>query len=204
MKTPTLSAISPKPPGRPRDEASRARIQQAAASLLIEGGFLNLTCDAIAQRAGTSKATIYRWWPNKVQIVIDAFVDEFSPQLPIQPADTIEEFLSFHIGRFVKAISGESGRLLSAVIAAAQVVPEVHEAYITHWLKPRRELLRKALLEFQRGGSLSSDLEVEMVLDAMYGPLHFMLMVQRGRLSPAYARRFTQLLLNGIRQKRDA
>ena len=94
-------------PGRPRDEALRTRIQQAAASLLIEGGFLNLTTDAIAQRAGTSKATIYRWWPNKVQIVIDAFVDEFSPQLPIQTADTLEEFLSFHIGRFVKAISRE-------------------------------------------------------------------------------------------------
>jgi AcrR family transcriptional regulator len=189
-------------PGRPRDEALRTRIQQAAASLLIEGGFLNLTTDAIAQRAGTSKATIYRWWPNKVQIVIDAFVDEFSPQLPIQTADTLEEFLSFHIGRFVKAISGQSGRLLSAVIAAAQVVPAVHEAYITHWLKPRRELLRIALLEFQRKGSLSSALEVEMVLDAMYGPLHFMLMVQRSRLSTDYAQRYTQLLLNGIRQKR--
>ena len=198
MSIPADKANSPKPPGRPRDEATRVRIQEAAINLLIEGGFLNLTCDAIARRAETSKATIYRWWPNKVQVVIDAFVNTLSPLLPIHKASTIEEFVAIHVKQFVKAMSGQNGRLLSAVIAAAQVAPEVQAALISHWVRPRREILRKALLEFQHTGDLSREFDVELVLDAMYGPLHFILMVQRQRLTPSYAEKLAKILLRGL------
>jgi AcrR family transcriptional regulator len=186
--------------GRPRDESARIRIQKAAIELLIEGGFLNLTCDAIAQRSGTSKATIYRWWPNKVQIIIDAFIDALSPQMRIYPAETLEEFVVTHIRQFINAVNGQNGKLLAAVLAAAQVVPELHEAYLTYWFKPRRELLRKALLQFQSNGDLSSRLDVDVALDTLYGPLHMLLMVQRNRLKQAYAKQLAHILLQGIRK----
>lgn len=189
---------APKLPGRPRDESARTRIQQAAVELLIEDGFLTLTCDAIAQRAGTSKATIYRWWPNKVKVVIDAFIDTLSPQLPLRPADTLEDFVTNHIQQFIKAVNGQNGRLLAAILAAAQVVPEVHEAYLTHWFKPRRELLRKTLLQFQHSGQLSSKADIDAALDALFGALHFVLMVQRSRLKPSYTEQLTHILLQGI------
>jgi AcrR family transcriptional regulator len=198
MSVPAEKANLSKPPGRPRDEATRVRIQDAAISLLIEGGFISLTCDAIAKRAETSKATIYRWWPNKVQVVIDAFVDTLSPQLPIHPASTLEEFVAIHVKQFAKAVSGRNGKLLSAVIAAAQVAPEVQEAYISHWLRPRREILREALLRFQSAGDLSQKFDIEIVLDAMYGPLHFILMVQRHRLTTSYAEKLAEILLYGL------
>jgi AcrR family transcriptional regulator len=184
--------------GRPRDEAARTRIQQAAVELLIEGGFLNLTCDAIAQRAGTSKATIYRWWPNKVQVVIDAFIDTLSPHLQIYPADTLVDFISIHVRQFIKVMSGQNGKLLAAVLAAAQVVPELHEAYLVHWLKPRRELLQQTLRRFQQSGELPAQIDVDVVIDALYGPLHMLLMVQRCRLKPSYAEKLTQILVNGV------
>jgi AcrR family transcriptional regulator len=186
--------------GRPRDESARISIQKAAIELLIEGGFLNLTCDAIAQRAGTSKATIYRWWPNKVQIIIDAFIDALSPQLRVYPADTLDEFVDTHIRQFISAVNGQNGKLLAAVLAAAQVVPELHEAYLTYWLKPRRELLRKALLQFQSSGELPPRIDIDVALDALYGPLHMLLMVQRNRLKPAYATQLTRIVLQGIKR----
>ena len=186
--------------GRPRDESARISIQKAAIELLIEGGFLNLTCDAIAQRAGTSKATIYRWWPNKVQIIIDAFIDALSPQLRVYPADTLDEFVDTHIRQFISAVNGQNGKLLAAVLAAAQVVPELHEAYFTYWLKPRRELLRKALLQFQSSGELPPRIDIDVALDALYGPLHMLLMVQRNRLKPAYATQLTRIVLQGIKR----
>lgn len=201
MSNPAEKTNSTKPPGRPRDDATRVRIQEAAINLLIEGGFLNLTCDSIARRAETSKATLYRWWPNKVQIVIEAFVNTLSPLMPIHKADTIEEFVVIQVKQFVKAMSGQNGRLLSAVIAAAQVAPDVQAALISHWVKPRREILREALLEFQRKGDLSQEFDIELVLDAMYGPLHFILMVQRQRLTPAYAEKLAKILLRGLASK---
>lgn len=202
MRACQSNPCSAKQPGRPRDEATRARIQEAAIDLLIEEGFLNLTCDAIALRAGTSKATIYRWWPNKEHVVIDAFVATLSPQMPMQAADTLEEFITGHIRQFIKAMSGRNGRLMTAVIAAAQVAPEVHEAYIKHWLKPRRDLWRTALLRFQSTGELPKDFDIETVLDAMYGPLHFVLMVQRNRLSASYAEKLLKILLNGLSSRK--
>jgi AcrR family transcriptional regulator len=188
-----------KQPGRPRDESVRLRIQKAAIELLIEGGFLNLTCDAIALRSGASKATIYRWWPNKVQIMLDAFIDALSPQLRVYPAATLEEFIDTHIRQFIRAVNGQNGKLLAAVLAAAQVVPELHQAYLTYWLKPRRDLLRKALLRFQASGELSSNIDIDVALDTLYGPLHMLLMVQRNRLKPAYATQLTPIILRGIR-----
>jgi AcrR family transcriptional regulator len=201
MAIPAEKTNPAKPPGRPRDESTRVRIQDAAIDLLIEGGFINLTCDAIAKRAATSKATIYRWWPNKVQVVIDAFVDTLTPLLPIYKTDTAEEFVSIHVKQFAKAMSGKNGRLLSAVIAAAQIVPEVQEAFISHWVKPRREILRKALLRFQRAGDLSDEFEIELILDAMYGPLHYILMVKHNRLTTSYAEKLTKILLHGLASK---
>jgi AcrR family transcriptional regulator len=185
-------------PGRPRDEATRARIREATISLLEEVGFANLTCDAIAQRAGTSKATIYRWWPNKVAVVIDAFTTTVAPALPFHEADTLEEYVTVNLRQFAKAISGRSGRLLSAIIAAAQDDPDVEHAFLTHWIKPRRVVARRSLQKFQDAGLMAPEFEIEQVLDAMYGPFHFLLMVKHSKLSAAYAEKLSTILLHGL------
>lgn len=185
-------------PGRPRNESVRIRIQQAAIDLLIEGGYLTLTCDAIAQRAKTSKATIYRWWPNKAQVVIDAFVEAMSPSLPVYPANTLEEFVSFHVQQFIEAVKGQNGKFLAAILAAAQYVPEVREAYLTHWFRPRRELLYRAMRHLQKSGNLNKNIDLDTVLDVLYGPLFMLLLVQHRRLSSTYAEQLVPCLLHGI------
>lgn len=193
---------APRSPGRPRDESARARIRSATVSLLEEAGFASLTCDAIARRAGTSKATIYRWWPNKVAVVIDAFVETVTPELPLRQTETLEEYVAFHLKQFARGVSGRNGRLLSAIIAAAQNDPEVEAAFLAHWIKPRRTLARKALQKFQKEGSLPRDYDIEQVLDAMYGPLHFLLMVRHSKLTVAYAERLAALLVRGLRSRK--
>ncbi len=195
----TMEIQSPaRPPGRPRDEATCTRIREATISLLEEVGFANLTCDAIAQRAGTSKATIYRWWPNKVAVVIDAFTTTVAPALPFHEADTLEEYVTVNLLQFAKAISGRSGRLLSAIIAAAQNDPVVEQAFLEHWIKPRRVVARKSLQRFQDAGRIPPEFDIEQVLDAMYGPFHFLLMVKHTKLSAAYAEKLSMILLHGL------
>lgn len=192
------SELQARPPGRPRDEAARTRIRDAALQLLEEVGFANATCDAIAHRSGASKATIYRWWPNKAAVIIDAFVESVTPELPQREAATLEEYVTVHLRQFAKVVSGRNGRLLAAVIAAAQNDPEVEAAFLSHWIKPRRALSRKALQKLQSDGLLTELLDIEQVLDAMYGPLHFVLMVRHGQLTPAYAESLAALLVHGL------
>jgi AcrR family transcriptional regulator len=187
-----------KAPGRPRDEAARGRIREAALALLEEVGFANVTCDAIAQRSGASKATLYRWWPNKAAVVIDAFVESVTPELPLRETSTLEEYVTVHLRQFAKVVSGRKGRLLAAVIAAAQNDPEVEAAFLSHWIKPRRALSRKALQKFKNKGLLPERFDIEQVLDAMYGPFHFLLMVRHGRPTPAYAEGLAAMLVHGL------
>src|SRR5258708_12325327 len=81
--------------GRPRDEAARNAILRASLSLVKEFGYRSLTIEKIAQRAGTGKTTIYRWWPSKAAVVAEAFLIYISPDIhfpsisPISPSDTI-------------------------------------------------------------------------------------------------------------------
>jgi AcrR family transcriptional regulator len=188
----------PRPPGRPRDEMACARIREAAISLLEEVGFANLTCDAIAQRAGTSKATIYRWWPNKVAVVIDAFTRTVAPALPFHEADTLEEYVTVNLRQFAKAICGRNGRILSAIIAAAQHDPAVEQAFLSHWIQPRRTVARKLMQKFQDTGRLPADYDIDQVLDVMYGPAHFLLVVKHTKLTAAYAEKLAHILLQGL------
>ncbi|MBS1877380.1 MAG: TetR/AcrR family transcriptional regulator [Acidobacteria bacterium] len=188
-------------PGRPRDEAVREKILAAAVELMEESGYARLTCDAIAQRAGAGKATIYRWWQNKAGVVIDAFVESVTPELPNQRLGSLDEYVTVHLRRFAKVLLGSKGRFLAAVIAAAQDDPEVETAFISHWLKPRRQVSRRILEEYRAEGELRSDADLELVLDAMYGPLHFVLLVRHSRTTAAYAENLAALILNGLKPR---
>jgi AcrR family transcriptional regulator len=183
---------------RPRDNAVRDKILTAGLDLLQEVGFNNATCDAIAERSGASKATIYRWWPNKAAVLIDAFVERLTPQLPIHDVSTLEEYVTLNLRQFTQVLMGDDGRLFAAVIAAAQSDPDVHSAFLTHWIKPRRALFRVLLERYQAQGLLPANYDFDQVLDVMYGPLMFLLMVRHGELTLAYAEGLARMVLNGL------
>jgi AcrR family transcriptional regulator len=185
-------------PGRPRDNAVRERILKAGLDLLQEVGFANATCDAIAERSGASKATIYRWWPNKAAVLIDAFVERLTPELPIHDVSTLEEYVTFNLKQFTRVLMGSNGRLFAAVIAAAQTDQDVQSAFLSHWIKPRRALFRTLLERYRAEGLLPDNYDFDQVLDVMYGPLLFLLMVRHVELTLAYAENLANMVLNGL------
>ena len=69
-------------PGRPRSEQSRSAVVRATAELLHEIGLRAMTTEQIAARSGSSKATIYKWWPNKYAVAVDAFFSEMQADSP--------------------------------------------------------------------------------------------------------------------------
>ena len=185
-------------PGRPRDNAVRERILKAGLDLLQEVGFANATCDAIAERSGASKATIYRWWPNKAAVLIDAFVERLTPELPIHDVSTLEEYVTFNLKQFTRVLMGSNGRLFAAVIAAAQTDQDVQSAFLSHWIKPRRALFRTLLERYRAEGLLPDNYDFDQVLDVMYCPLLFLLMVRHVELTLAYAENLANMVLNGL------
>jgi AcrR family transcriptional regulator len=186
--------------GRPRDEVARTRILEAALELLEIQGFAEITTDAIAERAGASKATIYRWWPNKAGVLIEALREAVGQELPFPNTGDLHEDLQLQLRNFITLLTGRWGRIFKAFIAAGQSDPEVAETFRSTWIAPRRADA-KAGLERYRATELRGDADLELVMDALYGPLYYRLLTGHGPLSTDYTDELAELVLNGIRKR---
>ncbi len=184
--------------GRPRCEVAKSRILEAGLELLEEMPFAEITADAIAERAGASKATIYRWWPNKSAVLVEALREAVAQELPFPETGDLGEDIRLQLRNFVKLLTGRRGRIFKAFVAAAQSDAEVSEAFESVWRNPRRAAA-KAGLERHRGKGLREDVDLDLVMDAMYGPLYYRLLIGHGRLSERYADSLAEIVLEGIR-----
>ena len=186
--------------GRPRDEVARTRILEAALELLEEVGLGGATTDAIAERAGASKATIYRWWPNKAAVFLEALREAVAQELPFPDTGDLREDLHVQLQNFVKLLSGRRGRFFKAFIAAAQSDPEVASAFRSVWIQPRRGTAKAVLERHQQNGRLAKHLDLDLVLDVLYGPFYFRLLAGHGTLTPADADAIAELAMHGLSQ----
>jgi len=184
--------------GRPRDEAARQRILRAALDLMDEAPFTQVTAEAIAEKAGASKTTLYRWWPNKAAVVIEAFREAFAPQLPLRDTGSLRKDLTTQVRNFARVLSGRGGRMLRSFIVAARSDPEVAAAFRSIWSDPRREEARSMLRRKQTGGQLSRDADVDLVLDSLYGPLYYRFLVKNELPSERYAESLAALVIQGL------
>jgi AcrR family transcriptional regulator len=183
--------------GRPRCEDSRSRILDAGLELLEQFSFAEITADAIADRAGASKATIYRWWPNKDAVLVEALREAVAQELPFPDTGDLREDIRLQLKNFVKLLTGRRGRIFTAFVAAAQTDPEVADTFQRVWREPRRTAL-KIGLERHRGKQMRQDADLEMVLDALYGPLYYRILTGNGKFREGYADALTEIVLKGI------
>ena len=194
-----IGEVSHRTRGRPRDEVARTRILEAALELVEDLGFANTTTEAIAERAGASKATIYRWWPNKAAVLMEA-LREAVAQESFPNAGDLREDIRLQLRNFIKLLTGRHGRVFKAFVAASQNDPDVAETFRAVWVKPRRANA-KAVLERYRGRELRDDLDLEPVLDALYGPIYLRLLVGHRPLTEKLADALTDLVLEGVRKR---
>lgn len=193
-----ISENSPRGRGRPRDEGARQRILKAALDLMDELAFAQVTAEAIAERARVSKATVYRWWPNKAAVVIDAFREAFAPELPLRDAGPLLEDLTQQVKNFARVLSGRGGRMLRSFVVAARSDPEVAAAFRTIWSDPRRAEAKQMLRRKQASGQVRRDADPDLVLDALYGPLYYRFLVKNEAPTQKYAEALAELAIQGI------
>jgi AcrR family transcriptional regulator len=194
-------AASPKPVrgrGRPRDESVRRRILKAALDLMDETGFDRVTLEAIAGRAGASKATVYRWWPNKAAVVIEAFREAIAPELPLRDTGSLRKDLTTQMRNFARVLSGRGGRMLRSFVAAAHSDREVAVAFRSIWGDPRRAEAKAMLRQKQASGQLRRSADLDLVLDSLYGPLYYRFLVKNEAPSQRYAAALADLVIEGL------
>lgn len=191
----TLSAAVPdtetirskRSPGRTRSEAARIAILNATLNLLETRSLQQITIEAIAKEAGVGKATIYRWWPSKVSVVIDAFVQNHIVHTPMPKGASCREAITVHIHRMVQQYSGRGGRLVAQILAEGQSDPEVLREFRERFFYGRRAMVREVIEEGRRNGEFRTDMEAEFLMDMVYSPVYFRLIMGHLPLSEKFA-----------------
>jgi len=177
IANPSRSSSHKRAPGRPRSHQARQSILDSTLELLQQTGFEALSIEGIAAHAGVGKATVYRWWPNKAAVVIDAFLTWVEPELHFPKAPTVREQIMLQMRRLTKLMRGQFGTVLAAMIGAGQSQPEMLEAIRTKWLEPRRKEARVIVQQAQERGEIRSDIPADTILDILYAPLYFRLLI---------------------------
>jgi AcrR family transcriptional regulator len=183
-------------PGRPRDEEARRRILDAAIELLEEVGFGGATVEAIAERAGASKATVYRWWPNKASVLTEAFREAWAPDLAFPDTGSLREDIHDQLRRFSAFLVTRKGRLLAALVAAAQQDEEMATALREVWIAPLRAVSGKVLGRHQARGELVVD--VDLAQDLIYAPFYYQLLTGYKPITREYADAIADAVLGGV------
>jgi len=164
-----------------RSEASRRAILDAALQLCAELGYRRVTIEAIAAHAGVSKKTIYRWWPSKGAVVLEA-VDDMANLVAEHP-DTGDLATDLHtqLTAVIGLLTPSSTSAVVGLIAEALQDEELAHALRERVIRPRIEAFNSRLEKAQRDGQLAADADFDVALDLVYGPVYHRLVFHLGQ-----------------------
>ncbi len=175
------------PDERRRSERSRQAILRATRTLLRRRSLRDLTMEAIAERAGVGKATIYRWWPSKAAVAMDAIRAEIDPQIPFPDTGSAREDLRRQIAAVIEVLATETGRTYLALIAESQHDSALARTLAERYIAGRRAAATAVLERGIARGELRPDLDPDIAIDAIYGAVYYRLLVSHASTGPDYA-----------------
>jgi AcrR family transcriptional regulator len=186
--------------GRPRSETSRQAILAAARDLLLEHGLNSVSMDALAQRAGASKATIYRWWPSKELLALDALFSQWNTGASeTQDTGSLAGDLLALIRPWARQLAKKPyGRILAALISSAQSDPQFAKEYRARFVQPRREPARIIFARAVDRGEIPADFDLEAILDLLYGPFYLRILHGHAPLNDRFARTIVDYVVTAV------
>ena len=193
-------AEEPKARGRHRSLEAEASILKAALYLLERNPMRKVTADAIARRAGVSKATIYKWWPNKNMVALDAYLGGMTERVVMPDTGSAELDFRIQLKSVTTFYKSPLGRLFCQFIAEGQSDPAFLAMFRDRFLTVRRDAAR---VMWQRGvtrGEMRPEVDAEIVLDLVYGPMVFRLLAGHGDLNDDESDAMITAIFGGVRQ----
>ncbi len=189
---------APRRPGRPRSERADQAIIDAALSLFAESGPEGLCIEKVAARAGVGKATVYRRWRGKEDLLLDAMAALKAPQ-PEPAGRSVREDLVTLIGALCQETADpRRAREFALLLGEGSKYPRLMARYLETVVEPRREVIRSVLRRGAATGELRPGIDVDAALFMLTGAV-----LARGRfdpesIPPGYAERIVDELLAGL------
>ncbi|MBU8833536.1 TetR/AcrR family transcriptional regulator [Mycolicibacterium goodii] len=181
-------------PGRKRDGTRDVAILQATLAVLGETGYERMTTDVVAARAGVSKATMYRRWPSKAQLVVEA-VESLREEPPAVPDDTGDL-----VGDLISLLDENSARSAKFNIFAGLVPVLSHDADLAaavhrRIMRPRATAVRVAIEREQTRGGISADRDPDMLAAAVVAMITYRLLITGEPVDEAFMTSVVQNVL---------
>lgn len=184
--------------GRPRNVETQKSILTASYELLLEHGFGAVTVEKIAERAGVSKATIYKWWPNKAAVVMDGYLSAAAERLPVPDTGSVFHDIVIHATNLARFLTSPEGKIIRELIGEGQFDSGLAEAYRTRYFHPRRLEAKQLMERGVKRGELKEHLDMELCLDLIYGPIFYRLLVLGEGLDDHYVTSLVTVSFSGI------
>lgn len=167
----TTPEAPPRGRGRPRDTALRQRILTTAARLAADEG-IDIGFDRIAQAAGASRTTLYRWWRGPHELLLDALLDATAFSLESDPTAPVLDQLRAQVeGAAALLIDDITGAPLRALAAAALTRESAQIDFMAHWLRPRRDAAHALVVEGIAEGTIVDD-DIDTLIDVLFAPVY--------------------------------
>ncbi|MGW1224076.1 TetR/AcrR family transcriptional regulator [Streptomyces sp. NPDC001478] len=162
-------------PGSPhRSESARRATLRAALDLCTEKGYGRVTVEAIAARAGVSKKTIYRWWPAKSAVLLEAFTQALVTGVPFTDSGDIAADLRAHVTGAVRVLSVPPyGPAYAGILSEVHHDDELAETVRTQLIEPRFDEVVDHLRSAQSRGQIPPDADLRLAVEMLYGPVYY-------------------------------
>ena len=178
--------------------ASHTAIMDAVYELLQQTSARDLTMEAVAKRAGVSKPTLYKWWTSKAALIFAMFRERLASQPATLVAGTAEQVIRYKVQRLIQEFNGLFGKVMADLIAEGQSEPEIlSDLYEQHISLSRAS----TIADVERGkiaGEFANDTNADLLLDAIFGPIYFRLLLRDMSLTQRYGDELVNQVLRGV------
>lgn len=186
--------------GRRRSERSHDAIVAATQELLVERGYAAVTIEGIAARAGVGKQTIYRWWPSKAALVLEAYLAGQDAVAPPPAGATAHEDVRALLGWLVAVLDQPiGGHVVAGLVGDLQHDADLARGFRREVVPARRAAMRAALERAQARGEIRADADLELAVDALHGAVFYRLLLSGEPLDGDFADRLADQTLAGLR-----
>ena len=182
---------------RPRSEEARRKALTAAADLIVERGVGNLTIEEVAARSGVAKTTIYRHWPERASLIVDTARATFA-HVVTPDTGSLRGDLETYFDSMIRAdLSGKAGKLIPCLIDAAARDPEI-DMLMDRYSLERQQPVMTIVGRAQERGELPADLDRDVIIGTVVGPIAFRKTLQRRPVDAAYVAKCLDVVLAGL------
>ena len=195
---PKMTAIHKRAVGRPPSSAARQAILETAYRILMDEGLSRLTIERVANQAGVGKPTIYRSWSNALELAMAAFMARPDSAPAAHQAGSARAAIQFHLQGVISAFASNRGRQITLTMASADPESELAKAFRNQIILKNREVGRGLIELGVLSGELAVSTDIEAILDMLYGPVFFRLLVGHLPLNSEFATQLVDTIFDGL------